>query len=324
MSRFVLTALAAALLLVAPLEVAIISTPGPGEVSELRFQRPAARLAEPVASFSHVAGSTVHASLLPGTRTVLAIAQTVSSRDTSWAASLLRLEPGKPAVQLASRVAISTRPLVTRDGRVFVQRSTNGQSITIDEVNPKTGALRAIHTFEGHLAFIAGAYEGEVLVYRVGRDGADLVAVHRDALGVRVLTKLTPMARDFVVSGASLIFTTADADGWLVAQVDLKSGAMSTIARSSHVAALPTLVDGRLALCPGPGEGLRSLDGKLALLPRGPGFERVVATAQGLAFVLHELASDFPRAYATELKTGKVLELAAPPSTRLDVAGVVE
>lgn len=313
-----LTSLTAALLFAS--DVALLCTASDGEVTELRFQAPGGKLEAPVASFTHVARSTAYGALLPKTRTVLAIAQTVSSRDTTWAASLVRLEPGQPAVQLADRVAISTRPLVTPGGRVFVQRSRG-----IDEVNPRTGALRAVHTSSAPLVFLAGAWQGEVLLYRVGPEGADVAAVHMDALGVRVLTKLPAMARDFVVSAGSLWFTNADAEGWLVARVDLKTGAMSTVARSSHVAALPTVLGGRLALSPGPGEGLRWLDGTLALLPRGPGFERVQAvTSDGWAIALHELPSGFPTAYATELKTGRVLELAAPPSMRLDVAGVVE
>jgi len=49
--------------------------------------------------------TTVLGALLPGTRTVLAIAQSVDSRDTTWAASLVKLEPGKPSITLADRVA---------------------------------------------------------------------------------------------------------------------------------------------------------------------------------------------------------------------------
>lgn len=315
-------------LLAAAPEVVLISTPGDGESSELRFQRPDAELTQSVATFSHVKRSTVLGALLPGTRTVLAIAQTFNARDPSWAATLLKLEAGKAPVTLTDRVAHSTRPLVTRDGRVFVQRGREGpgrvDAITVDEVNPRTGATRTIHSFDGFTAFIAGAFEGEVLLYRVGPSGADLVAVHRDALGVRLLAKLEPMARDFTSDGKGLFFTTADAEGWLVARVDLRTGAFTTLARAKHVAALPTVIDGRLALAPGPGEGLRFLDGKLALIPRGAGFERVLHVRSGLAFVLHELPSDFPTAYATELTTGRVLELAAPKGVRLDLAGVVE
>lgn len=309
-------------------EVALLSTPGDGETTELRFQRPGSELSAPVARFTHVRRSTVLGALLPGTRTVLAIAQTYDARDPSWAATLVRLEPGKEPVTLVERVAHSTRPLVTRDGRVFVQRGREGEgrvdAITIDEVNPRTGAPRSIHAFSGYTAFLVAGYEGEVIAYRVGPSGADLVAIHRDALGVRVLAKLAPMARDFVSDGRVVFFTTADAEGWLIARVDLRSGAFSVVARAAHVAALPALLDGRLAFSPGPGEGLRFGDGTLALLPRGPGFEHVQHVSQGRAFVLHELPSGFPGAYVTELKTGKTLELPAPKNVRLDLAGVVE
>lgn len=317
-------------LLAAAPEVALLSTPGDGDTTELRFQRPgAAELSPAVASFTHVKRSTVLGALLPGTRTVVAVAQTKDARDPSWACSLVRLEPAKPAVTLVDRVAVSTRPLVTRDGRVFVQRGREGpnrvDAITIDEIDPRTGAARTVHSFDGYTAFLAGAFEGELIVYRVGPGGADLVAVHRDALGVRTLAKLHPMARDFATDGRGLFFTTSDAGGWLVARVDLRTGALTTAARSTHVAALPVLLDGRLAASPGPAEGLRfAADGTLALLPHGPGFERVLHVTRGLAFVLHEVPSSFPHAYAVELKTGRALQLAAPKDVRLDLAGVIE
>ena len=310
-------------MLAAAPEVALLCSAGDGDVTELRLSRPGAELAAPAARFSHVKRSTVLGAVLPGTRTVLAIAQTVDSRDTTWAASLVRLEPGQGPVTLVDRVAISTRPFVTPQGRVFVQRG-RGEAITVDEVNPRTGATRTVHAFTGYTAFIAGAFEGELVLYRVGPAGADLVAVHVDALGVRPLTALAPMARDFAAGGGALYFTTADEGGWRVARVDLKSGALTTIARVSEVTALPTLLDGRLALSPGPGEGLRFLDGTLALLPKGPGFERVREVRRGWAFALNEVPSDFPTAYAVELKTGRTLRLAAPAGMRLDLAGVLE
>ena len=312
-------------------EVAILSTPADAETTELRFQRPGAAEPSPaVASFMHVKGSAVWGALLPGTRAVLAVAQTKNYRDSSWAAGLVRLEAGKPAVTIAERIAISTRPFITRDGRVFVQRGREGEGrvdhLSIDEIDPRSGAARTVHAFDGYTTAIVGAFEGELVVYRVTPNGADLVAVHRDALGVRVLCKLAPMARDFAIDGRSLYFTTADAEGWLVARVDLRTGAFTPMKRSAEVTALPTVIDGRLAVSPGAGEGLRFVDdGTLALLPHGPtGFERVLHQAGGLACVRHEIPSSFPAAYAVELKTGKTFELAAPRNVHLELAGVVE
>src|SRR5690349_10553494 len=147
------------LLAAAPPEVAVVSTSGAADFSELRFQRPGSdALTAPVARFSHVAGSTVLSALLPRTRIVLAIAQTADVRDTTWSASLVRLAAGAEPLTLADRVAISTRPLVMSDGRVFVQRG-RGDSITIDEIDPRSGASRTIHSFSGFTAFIAGAFE---------------------------------------------------------------------------------------------------------------------------------------------------------------------
>ncbi|MBK7861952.1 MAG: hypothetical protein IPJ65_25715 [Archangiaceae bacterium] len=306
-------------------EVALLSTPGEGEVSELRFQKAGAELSPAVASFAHVARSTVLGALVPGSRTVLAVAQTRERGDLTFAASLFRLEPGKPAVLLADRLTLASRPLVTRDGRAFVVRGQTGTAqLFVDEVDVRRGAARTVHAFDGDHAYLCGALDGELLVYRVHGGSADLVAVHRDALGVRTLVpRLAPMARDFALDGRTLYFTTADPEGWVVMRLDLETLALQQVARSAEVTALPTTLEGRLALSPGAGEGLRFTDGTLALLPRGPGFERVQQQSGGWALALHEVPSKFPFAYATELATGRVLTVPAPPRTRLDLAGVL-
>lgn len=308
-------------------EVAVLSTAADSDTTELRFQRVGAtELAPAVATFTHVKNAGVEAALLPKTRTVVAVVQTLDTKDPSWASSLLKLEPNRPAVVLADRVGFATRPFVTATGRVFVQRGRAGDDrndfITLDEVNPRSAATRTVHAFRGYTAFLAGAFDGELVLYRVTPTGADLVAVHPDALGVRtIVPSLAPMARDFALDGRALYFTTADEQGWLISRVDLKTGEQRVMVRGDQVAMLPTVLSHALAWSPGPGRGLVYLDGKSALAAHGDGFERVLFDVRGLLLGLHERPSEFPAAFA--LEDGRALELKTPPATRLTLAGAV-
>ena len=312
------------LLLAAAPDVALLSTAPDSEVTELRFQPLGdLHLAAPVARLSHVPQETVLGTLIPGTRRVVATAVAEPHRDLSFASSLFLLEANKPARLLCDRVALSTRPLVTVDGRVFVQRGQPTEdALTIDEVDLRTGHTRELLSFHGSTAFLAGSLGREVLVYRVGPQGADLVAVHADALGVRVLIpSMQPLARDFAVAadGKSLLYTQGDSSTgqWYLERLDLQTLTRTRLAEGPTMALLPTpLPDGRIAFAPAQGAGLKDLEGKTVLDPSGPGFERVRAfTKKRLAVGLHEIPGDFPRPLGG---------FAAPLAQRLDVAGIIE
>ena len=320
------TSLSLVLLLTATPEVAVLSTAPDSEVSELRFQPLGETTVAPVAArVFHLPRESVLGALVPGTRQVLAVVATANQKDLSFASSLFLLEAGKPARLLADRIALSTRALVTPEGRVFVQRGRPGEdridALTIDEIDLRTGRAREVLAFSGYTAFLAGHLGRELLVYRVGPQGADLIAVHADALGVRVLIpKLVPLARDFALSadGRSLVFTEGDPSGhWFIERLDLLTLARSLLAEGTTMALLPTpLPDGRIAFSPGLGLGLRDLEGATILRSTGGGFERVRAfTRKGIAIGLHETPGEFPTPLGG---------FAAPPQQRLDVAGVVE
>ncbi len=330
------------ILAAAPPEVALLSTAPAADATELRFQRVgAADLAPVAARFTHLEGETVLGAVLPGRRVVLAAAPLAPARDVSFSASLVRLETGQPARVLVDRVAYSTRPLVTAEGRVFVQRGVAGRApadlasprvdaLAVDEVDPDSGRARTIFAAEGSTTFLAGALGREVLVYVVAPAGARLVAVHADSLAVRtLLPSMEPLARDFVVDAPRkrLLFTQGDPQTrrWHVVELDLVTLASKTLASGATMALVPAVLpDGAVAYAPGAGHGLLVAGTKrVAVAAQGAGFERLRGAAGGVLVGLHELPSGFPAAFAVAVTDGAPLPLAAPPGTRLDVAGVL-
>jgi hypothetical protein len=327
-----------------PPEAAVLSTRPGDAFTELRFQPVGTReLTAPVARFEHLDDATALGALIPGTHQVVATA-TVFPGDPSFASALVLLEPGRPMRVLADQVAVSNRPLVTAEGRVFVQRGIAGADVTpelpggkpanaltrvdtlrIDEVR-LSGEPRTVLSFRGYTAFLAGSFGPELLVYRVGPAGADLVAVNPDTLAVRTLTQLEPLARDFVVdeAGHRLLFTLGDSAerAWHVESLDLVSLERSRLGGSRLPALLPFVLGGKPARCAGPGAGTVFTDGSRALAPQGPGFDHLrFVTRDGVRVGLDEVPSDFPRAFAVDAR-GRNLPLAAPEGARLDLAGV--
>ncbi|MDP1830214.1 MAG: hypothetical protein Q8L48_43520 [Archangium sp.] len=326
--------LALALVLSATPEVAILSSQG--EVAELRFQPLGlTALTAPVARFSHGEGSAVLGSLLPRSRVVIASATTASRGDLSFSNVLVRLEAGKPARLLASQLAYGSRPLVTAEGRVFISRGVAGpdsdelrvDALSVEEIDPATARTRPVYATQGAFTFLAGALGRELIIYEVTPRAARLIAVHVDTLAVReVLPTMAGLAHDFVVDAARrrVLFTQGTPGGrsWFVEEVDLVSGASKRLVEGPEVTLLPAVwPDGRVLISTGAGAGLETLGGERVVPAHGAGFERLVVQHQGLIVGLHERPSDFPSVFATQ--HGKPVTLAAPSSSRLDVAGVI-
>lgn len=301
-----------ALVLTASPQVAVLTSHG--STGELRFQPlDAKEAAPPVASFSHAPGSPVLGALLPGTRAVVATAVMAERGDLSFSSVLLRLDE-KAVRTLATGVVYGSRPLVTTEGRVFVSRGSPGaltsegrvDALTVDEVNPETGALRTVYSAPGFVLFLAGSVGREVFIYELAPGVARLVAVHADILGVRELAaSLPPRARDFFVDAkrGRVVFTHSDGDAWRVAELSLQSGAWRDVGTARDVAALPAVLgDGTLTFNDG---------------PKGGAYERVVYVSPRLTLVSREAPGAFP----VLLQRGSDRRL---PFTdmRLDVAGV--
>lgn len=168
------------------------------------------------------------------------------------------------ARRLTTGLASATRPLVGDDGLVYVQRGSEGlpptrdearrgllrvDALEIDAVDVETGAVRVVTTWQGYATHLAGALADDLVVYRVGPRGAEIVRVDRRSGKTRVVAQVPPFARDFSVdvSGRALVFSDRDdidPSRWGVVRLDLESGAAVVLSRVTDEAPIPFALDG--------------------------------------------------------------------------------
>ncbi len=302
-----------------------------------------------VASFSHPPYAVVRGAVLPHTRSVVAVADMEQRRDPSWGASLLRLDPGAPPRTLVDRVFHASRPLVLDDGRVFVERGSAGPELTpeqikagelrsddlqIDEVDPATGNARTVYSWQGYVTYLAGAFDGELVVYRVRFHHADLVAVNESSGQLRVLAANIPaFARDFSVdekSGALVYENRDPASGsWVAERLDIASGNVTRIAASPDMALAPHVWPGAgIVLNPTGARGLTRVAGTGASFagPLGAGVDHVRSFSADTrwALVSHELPGRLPQPFALDVATGRTQTIAVGFGKRADIAGFVQ
>lgn len=330
------------LLAAAPPEAALLCTAPQEPWTELRFQPLGQTEPAPaVARLLHLAGESVQGAVLMGRRAVVAVAVAEPRQDLSFASHLYLLEPGAAPKDLADRVLLGTRPFVSSQGRVFITRGTAGSldfdprarlrvdALSVDEVDPRSGKVRTVLSFQGYAAFVFGEHKGALAIYRVGPEGGEFLTVHPDALGVTPVAKVTPLARDFAVDAraGAFVYTQGDAEGrWWVEALEVATGKARVLARGESMALLPTVFpDGALAVSAGRGRGLVRAGEKEALLaPQGEGHLRVRAFAGSVALGLDERPDGSAAPFAVDWKRGQKVPLAAPPGFRLDLAGVVQ
>lgn len=182
--------------------------------------------------------------------------------DLSFAGALVAVREGEPPRELARDVAHASTPAVLPDGRVLVSRGRPGRTVdgasrvdelTVDAVDPDTGAIETVARYEGYLLFIAGILDDEVLLYRVGVDGATIAAVSvadpahlADPGRARVIATVAPFARDFSVDRIDkrLVYVGRVERSWALSLLDLRPGATgepvtSTSMRGDFMAMIP-------------------------------------------------------------------------------------
>ncbi len=194
---------------------------------------------EPLARLPHLPGATVRGAAMPDGRTVMVVADR----------ALFRVQAGAAPAQLCDRVDVASRPLVTSEGRVLVSRS-RGNEVSVDEIDPNSGAARPVWQGSGFLAHLAGAWNGEIVIYRVHAGGAALLAVTLDGGRVRsLIPSLPPFARDFSIAGDRLVFAgrdEEDSNQWVVDALELRTGARERLYRSSSQHLAPHVWPGGL------------------------------------------------------------------------------
>jgi hypothetical protein len=145
--------------------------------------------------------------------------------------------------------------------------------------------------------------------------------VHPDALAVKSVARVPPLARDFSIDAraGAILYTQATGDGgWAVVRTSLDTGAHEVLTTGDSMALLPfALPDGRVVTSRGAGEGTGALPSS------GPGHDHLRAVTPELALGLNELPDGMSTPFAFELSTGKRLSLRAPQNLRLDFAGVL-
>lgn len=296
---------------------------------------------EIVATFAHLPEAVVRGGVLPGSQTVVVVADTLAVRERSWASSLLALEPKRPVRVLADGVFHASRPHVTASGRVFVQRGQAGpplaanlrvDALKVDEIDPASGAARTIHTWQGYETHIAGSLGDELFLYRVGPQGADLVAVQLDTGNTRVIVASWPgMARDFSVDavGRAIVAQQLDAGPprrWVVERVDSYTGARTVLASSVHRDLVPFVwPGGRVMVNPERGSGPLVLGSSIALRAPAGATLWLRSTSPDGAWLagLWTRPSGLPAAVQVRVSDGAVVPIPQREGRRVEVLGFV-
>ncbi len=331
--------------------LAIVATaPGTGHSSLYLLSLPEAATkgassAKPVLAFQHHGHGNLRAQVVGSTAWVVANTPGRSGRNNSFDGELLRLDPKNGTVKpLCASVAHASRPLVTEDSRVFVSRGTAGpwpkqpermrtDQLSIDEVDLTNGQLRTVISYHGYLAHLAGAWQDELLIYRVGPHRADVIAVQRDTGAVRtLLATIPPFARDFSVdsSRSALVYRgrdETDRRSWTVELLDLPTGTQHRLFTGASFTLAPAVwPNGDVAYNP-QGRGLRLLGrSEPWRSPLGAGVDVLRAVSRDGRFValLHTVASRLAEAFVLDRDTGAQLRLPGFGRSRIAIAGFYE
>lgn len=288
---------------------------------------------------AHVAGSARRGVVLRGGAdpVALVVAQERPARGASTYDSALYRVDARGTRRLLGGLTNASRPLVTAAGTVIVQRGADGEErplidrqlrerrdpLTLDAVDPDTGAVRTVWRGEGQLAFLACALNGDsFLAYHLDDQTAALRVLDASSGAVRTLREGLHLARDFSYDRArdAVVFAQATGPaGYRVASLSLRDGSLRTLyaAQSDHLMPF-ALADGRVALSlpDDRGAGLLTAgsDTPRAVAPLGAGSDAVLAERAGWIALRHT-EIDRERTALMHLATGAV--------TALDGDGVV-
>jgi hypothetical protein len=291
-----------------------------------------------LASIGHTKGSPIRGAVLGSVAFV--VAQEEGPRGTTYDGALLRVESGK-VTKLVGQVMRAATPIVTSSGRVLVARGVDGDDppqaeaqkltlrtdqLTIDDVDPVTGAARTLWKGQGYQAFLATSAGNEVVVYHSAPGGASILALDPATGATRPLwTNAVPFARDFSFdrTHGALVFVDLAMDGrtYEILSLDLASGARKSLYSTTNEHAMPfALPAGDVAFSSDGDRGLAVLKvGQQRLVaPLGDGSDAAThASADGRWIAVRHtprVGSDPPLVVAWDHASGKTIKLDVPTS----------
>ncbi len=159
--------------------------------------------------------------------------------------------------RLATGLCRATRPFVTSDGGVFVERGRAGNdppallasagelrvdSLSIDALDPESGSLKPVVQWSGYTMHLIGEWSGSLVVYRVSPDGADVALIRISDGSIAMRKAIEPVARDFVIVGDRVAFSNHDpqvSDRWLMQAIDLRTLALTTLGQTTGQSPIP-------------------------------------------------------------------------------------
>jgi hypothetical protein len=335
---------------VRPPPVALIISHPKSESSALHHVRAGEPIGRALARFEHQPASAIRARVRPGDSAVFVTASIARRGD--FDAALFRLVPGRPSQPpsqpLCDQLVHASAPLIAPDGRIFVSRGVAGASraaaleyriddLSVDRVDPSSGAIDNLYRHRGYLMHLAGFYprggtSGEVIVYRIGPQGAALIAVDAVSGRIRMLrAPLIPFARDFSIDHHShrLIYRQRDRSQrqrWTVESIDLRNGAHRTHASDNNFALAPAAWPGGGILLNPHRRGPRLIETSQTLAPpwrRGVDVLRAVDRSGRFVALSHTEQGRRPVGYVYDRLAGVAQRLPEVPASRITIAGFV-
>jgi hypothetical protein len=323
--------------------VALIATMPGADLSRLYVVGPGQALPPATLEFHHLPGGSVRAEVWSQAPVVLATARTTPGRDRSFDGGLYRLDPATGVKQLCTNLTHASRPLITPTGRVFVSRGTAGpppasggslrvDELTIDEVDPQSGAVTTVHKSAGYLVHLAGWHDGRLLLYRLGPTLADLVALSPQTGKIEILLPaLPPFARDFSVDpkASRLVYRNrhqSDARRWVVDTLDLTTRAQNRLYEGESFSLAPHVWPGGAVAFNPKRQGLRLQGTKDPIAsPMGPGVDLIRSVSETERFVaaLHTVQGRLPVPFVMDRHSGAMERLTTPSGSRVAIAGFV-